>query len=585
VGRMRPGVTLEQAQADADRVAAQLANDFPQSNTDRGVWLFSLRDSYLGPTKTLLLAVFAAVGLLLLIACANVVGLQLVRAAGRRQEIALRLAIGADRSRLLQQLIVEGLVLAFAAAVVGFVVSYWGVEALTTLAPDGLLPNYATPSLNLATFGFTLAVATIAGVLFGLIPARSSARVDLVGSLKEGSRGSAGGFGRMRLGPQQLLVITETAVALILLVGAGLFVRSLQQQLAVSPGFDARGVLRARLVLPQRYTPETRLQLAEQLHTRLSAIPSVKAVAIGSDLPLGGSSSAAFIHVPDADQSVRFYRHSVAPDFFSALGIRLVSGRTFTPSDRDGAPAVVTINESMAKRFWPNESAVGKRLRLGEKTGPEVTVVGVMGDVRYRDLTTPLATSEPDVYFPIAQRPAGGLQIALRSDLSAESITSAVRRELAAIDPSIPLFGVRPLETLLAQQTARGRFASSILGVFGVAALVLTAVGLYGVLAFLVSLRTKEIGIRIALGASDRRVLRGVISHGLKLVAIGLTIGLLVASGATRWIASQLFAVGAHDPVVFIAVPALLLGVAVLASWVPAWRASQVDPQIALRSD
>jgi putative ABC transport system permease protein len=586
VGRLRPGTTLELAQNDVDRVAAQLAKDFPQSNRDRGVQLSSLRDSYLGTTRSLVLAVFAAVGLLLLIACANVIGLQLVRASGRRQEIALRIAIGAERGRLIQQLVVEGLVLAVSAAAVGLLVAYWAVEGLTALAPDGLLPPYADPSLNVPTFLFTLLIALGCGLVFGLIPARRSGRVDLVDSLKQGARGS-NSFGRGgRFGAQQMLVITETAVALMLLVGAGLFVRSLQRELAVSPGFDPRGVLRARVILPLRYTPVQRLQMSEQLRARLGSIPSVRAVAIGSDLPLGGGSNAGFIFVPDVDQSVRYYRHSVNPDFFAALRIQVLAGRGFTADDKDGTPAVVTVNQSMARRFWPNENPIGKHLRLGnDATAPEVTVVGVVADVRFRDLTTPLATTEPDVYFPMAQRPAGGLQIAIRSELSAESITGAVRRELAAIDPTVPLFGVRPMEAMLAQQTASGRFASSILGVFGVAALVLTAVGLYGVLAFVVSLRRREIGIRIALGASNRRVLEGVIGHGVRLVAFGLVIGLAGAAGATRWIAGQLFGVGAHDPLVFTVVPALLLGVAVVASWVPARRAARVDPQIALRSE
>jgi putative ABC transport system permease protein len=245
----------------------------------------------------------------------------------------------------------------------------------------------------------------------------------------------------------------------------------------------------------------------------------------------------------------------------------------------------VAVNESMARRFWPNESPIGKRLRLGDAQGPEVTIVGVVADVRFRDLTTPLATSEPDVYFPIAQRPAGNLQVAVRSDLSADAITSSVRHELAAIDPAIPLFGVQPLDNLLEQQTSSGRFASSILGAFGAAALLLTAVGLYGVLAFLVSLRRREIGIRIALGATNRKVFEGVIAQGLRLVVIGLAIGVVAAAGATRWVAAQLFGVGAHDPLVFAAVPAALLCVAILASWVPARRAAHVDPQIALRSE
>ena len=586
VGRLRTGVSIEQAQADADRVAAQMTKDFPDNNKDRGIQLFSLRDQYLGSTRALVLAVFAAVGLLLLIACANVLSLQLVRGTARRREMALRMAIGADRGRLIQQLVVEGLVLAAASAAVGTIVAYWGLQGLTALAPADVLPPYASPAINLAALGFALVVATTCGVLFGLIPALRGSRVDLVDSLKEGSRASSGGFGRgTRLGAQQLLVVVETALALVLLVGAGLYVRSLQRQLAVSTGFDARGVLRARLTLPQRYTPQMRRQLVDQLRTRLGAIPAVRGVAIGSDMPLGGAANAARFAIPGVIESARYYRHFVDSDFFSVLRVRVTNGRSFTSADGEDTPMVVIINESMARRFWQKESPVGKRLRLGDATGPEATIVGVVDDVRYRDLTTPLATSEPDMYFAFAQRPAPEMQIAVRSDLAAESLTSSVRRELAAIDPTIPLFGVQPLESLLAQQTSSSRFASSILSVFGVAALVLTAVGLYGVLAFLVGLRQREIGIRIALGATNGRVLGSVIGHGMRLVFIGLVVGLVVAAVTTRWIATQLYGVGAHDPAVFLFVPAVLSGVALLASSLPARRASRVDPQIALRSE
>lgn len=585
LGRLKPGVTLEQAQTDADRIAQQLVKDFPQSNIDRGIQLVTLRQSYLGPTRNILLAVFAAVGLLLLIACANVVGLQLVRAASRGREIALRLALGADRWRLVQQLVVEGLVLAVIAAGAGLIVGYWGLAALLALVPEGTLPNYARPTLNLTTLGFALLIALGAGTVFGLVPALRSVRANLVDSLKQGARGSSSGFGPRRFGAQHFLVIGETALAVILLAGAGLFVRSLQRELDVSPGFNPRGMLRARAVIPQQFDRAKRLQLAEQLHERLSGLPSVSGVAIGSDLPLGGSANAAIIHIPESEHQVRFFRHSVAPDFFVALGIRMVSGRAFSSADRDGTPAVVAINESMAKRFWPGDNPLGKRLRLGNASGPEVTIVAVVGDVRYRDLTTPLATSEPDVYFPMAQRPSDALQIAVRSDLGAEQLTNAVRRELAAIDPNIPLFGVRPMEEMLDQQTANGRFASSILSVFGAAALILTAVGLYGVLAFLVSLRRREIGIRIALGATRHRVERGIISQGMVLIVIGLSIGVVGALGVAQWVESQLFGVGARDPVVFMTVPLLLAAVALIASWLPARRAARVDPQIALRSE
>jgi putative ABC transport system permease protein len=584
VGRLRDGVTLEQAQRDMDRVAAQLARDFPETNADRGVELLTLRDGYLGTTRTLVVALFGAVGLFLLIACANVVGLQLVRAASRRREIALRMAIGANRGRLVQQLVVEGVTLAIAGAVAGLAVAHWGLAGLTALAPDGVLPNYAQPSIDLVAFGFAIALALGCGVLVGIVPALRASRLELAAALKNGPRGSADGFGpRRRLGGQHLLVVAETAVALVLLIGAGLMVRSLQRQLAVDPGFEPKGVLRARLALPQQYTREQRLQLVEQLRTRLGAIPSVRGVAVGSDLPLSGSRSAAFVFVPDANHRFRYYRHFVAPEYFAALGMRLVRGRALTAADRDTASRVAMINEAAARRIWGRADPVGRRVRLGDADGPEVTIVGVVGDVRFRDLTTALATSEPDVYLPIAYSSAGSVEVGVRSALPPEQLAPVVRREVAAIDPAVPLFAVRPMEELLAQQTATGRFGSAVLTAFGLAALVLAAVGLYGVLAFVVSLRRREIGIRLALGATSGRVLEGVIGQGTALATIGLVVGILAALFTTRVIESQLFGVGARDPVVFVGAAVTLLLVAVAASWVPARRAARVDPQVALR--
>jgi len=584
IGRLRDGVTLEEAQRDMDRVATQLARDFPETNRDRGVQVLTLRDGYLGTTQTLVVALFGAVGLFLLIACANVVGLQLVRAASRRREIALRMAIGANRGRLVQQLVVEGVTLAVAGAVAGLAVAHWGLAGLTALAPDGVLPNYAEPSIDLVALGFALAVALGCGVLFGIVPALRASRLELTGALKDGSRGSANGFGRgRRLSGQQLLVVAETAVALVLLVGAGLMVRSLQRQLAVDPGFEPKGVLRARLALRQQYTREQRLQFVEQLRTRLGAIPSVRGVAVGSDLPLSGSRSAGFIFVPDVNDRFRYYRHFIAPEYFSALGIRLVHGRTFTSADRDTASRVAIINEATARRIWRGADAVGRRVRLGDVDGPQVTIVGVVRDVRFRDLTTPLATSEPDFYFPIAYASVGGLEVGVRSTLPPEQLAATVRREVAAMDPAIPLFAVRPMEELLAQQTATSRFGSAVLTAFGLAALVLAAVGLYGVLAFVVSLRRREIGIRLALGATSHRVLEGVIGQGAALAVTGLVVGVVAALLTTHVIENQLFGVGARDPVVFLGAAVTLLVVAVVASWVPARRAARVDPQVALR--
>lgn len=587
VGRLKDGVTFEAAEADLKRVAAQLTAEFPATNKDRSVKLFDLRTSFLGPTRGLIIAVFAAVALLLLIACTNVVGLQLVRGAGRRREFALRVAIGAERGRLVRQLVVEGVVLALGSAAFGLVVGWWGLRALVALTPTGLLPGYATPSINLVALAFAVVVAMVCGVVFGMMPALRISGLNLSDDLRQGAKGSSAGFGRgRRLGSNQLIIVAEAAVTIVLMIGAGLFVRSLKNTLRVDPGFDTRGLVEARLAFPASYDTTARIGFVTRLRDRLAAQTGVRGVAFSSEMPLSLAWAANFMLVEGAADPVRFFFHSVDPDFFKSLGISLVRGRGFTVNDRSGSEPVIVINESMARRYWPNESPIGRHVSLVQSAGgTQLTIVGVVADVRFRDLTTALATSEPDVYFPYLQRPVGRLHLAVRSSASAAATGDIMRRELASLDATIPLFMVQGVDELMDQQTASGRFGSTLLTVFGAAALLLTAVGLYGVLAFLVTLRRREIGVRIALGASHGRILKGFIGHGVGLVAIGVVVGLGLAAFLTRWLASQLFGVGRHDIAVFAGVPLVLLVVAIVASWLPAARAARVHPIETLRAD
>jgi putative ABC transport system permease protein len=371
----------------------------------------------------------------------------------------------------------------------------------------------------------------------------------------------------------------------VLLVGAGLYVRSLQRQLAVDPGFAPSGVTSARLTLPDRYAAPARLALVEELRGRLLAVPGVSAVAVGSDVPLAGSRSAAFIVDAESGRRLRYYRHAIAEGYLPALGIRLLRGRTFGAQDHATAPRVAMVNASAARRMWGDADPVGRVLRLGDAAAPPVTIVGVVADARFRDLTTALDASEPDVYLPLAQRAASNLELAVRSTLPAEALTAALRREVAAIDPQLALFAIDPLDALLARQTASSRLASTVLGAFGATALLLATVGLYGVLAFMVGQRRREIGIRLALGATRRHVVSGIVGKGVALVVSGLAFGALVALAAGRAVQSQLFGVGASDPVVFGTVVLVLFGASVLASWIPARRATRIDPQIALRAE
>jgi putative ABC transport system permease protein len=587
-GRLRPGRALEDAQRDLDGVAAQLAKSFPQTNTDRGVQVISLKESYLGTTETLLLVLFASVIVFLLIACANVTGLQLVRATTRRREIAVRLALGANRSRLVRQLMTEGLILSLLGGAAGTLVAYWTIDALRPFIPTGLLPGYVNIAIDGRVLLFSFVLALAAGALCGIAPALVSARQNLTEALKDGGRTAASGLGRIRRpGLQQVLVSIEVALALMLLIGAGLMVRTLRSQLDVSPGFNPDGVITARLSLPPRYTPEQRSAFATQLIERLVASPGVVAASVSSDLPLGGESSAATFPLLGSTEVVRYYRHYVAPEFFTTLDIPIARGRGFATSDTREAPPVVVLSEAAARRLFQGADPIGRTLPLRSATAGEATVVGVTRDIRFRDLITDITApaSEPDIFFPYAQRTASDIAIAVRSRDATLVGSDVLRGAVAALDPTLPLFRIRPLGDLLGQQTATARFGSLLLLLFSSVALVLAGIGLYGVIAFVVNLSRREIAIRMALGAEAAAVRRLVVRNAMALVAAGVLTGLVAAGLAAGVLSNQLFGVSARDPITFSLVPIAVLGVAFIASYLPARRAAQVEPQLALKSE
>ena len=584
VGRVRDGVTVEEAQRDLDAVAARLAVDYPESNADRGVMLQSLTEFYLGDTERLLEVLFVAVLLFLLIGCANVTSLQLVRATARHREMALRLALGAGRQRLVRQLLTEGVVIAVLGGVAGVLLAWWGIEAFRPLIPDGLLPAYAVPTLDPMVLMFALALSLGCGVIFGLVPALRSSRADLTSSLKEGARSAHGGMGR-RPSLQQALVIGEVAMALVLLVGAGLVTRSFREQLAVDPGMRVDDVYVARVTLPAlRYPPAERLAFADRVIAGVQAVPGVEAVAMGSEAPLRNTYSASMLALPSSmDEEIRYYRRNVTPGYFDALRIPIVAGRTFETRDDASAPRVALISEAGARRLWPNENPVGKQIMLSNTASAEI--IGVAGNARFRDLTTDLSTSEPDVYFALAQQPSTTLEIIVRSRVAPASLTGQVREVVRALDPSLPVYAEAPMRDLLRQQTAAGRFGTMVLGTFSIIALILAAVGIYGVLSFLVGASRREIAIRMALGAASSSVLSLVVRRGLGLALIGLVIGLVGATFASSALASQLFGVGSTDPVTFAGVSVALLAVALMASLLPARKAMRIEPQSALKME
>jgi predicted permease len=588
VGRLRDGVSLEAAQRDLDRVAARLTAAYPESHTDRGVQLLSVQDAALGTTRDLLLSLFAAVMLFLAVACANVINLQLVRATSRRREIALRVAVGADRIQLFRQLLAEGLTISAAGAIAGVTVAAWALGGLVGLLPDGVLPEYVVPSIDWRVLGFAAVLTILCGVVFGLVPALQTRRVEVAESLKVGARSAAGGITSVRkLGAQQILIISEVAIALVLLIGGALMVQSLRSQLAVSPGFQPEGVVTAQLSLPRgRYEPAARAQLVDRLLERLDAVPQIQSAAVGWDLPLTGGSNGATLFIDGVTPTpIRYFRHSVTPDYFTTLGIPLLRGRAITAADRDSAPLVVVISDAMARRFWPGRDPVGQRFRTGTETGPEVTVVGVVGTARFRDLTTSLATTEPDVFFSFAQRTDTDLSIAIRTDESPAAAAAAIQRALAGVDPGLPVYQVTSMTELLEGQTATARFGSALLGAFSIVALLLASIGIYGVLAFVIGLSRREIAIRMALGATTARVVGLIVRQGMGLVMIGLAIGAIGAFFVTPALSTQLFGVTANDPATFLIVPMLLAIVALVATYLPSRGAARVDPQQALKSD
>jgi len=590
LGRLKDGVSMSDAAQDLRAVAGRLTELHPETNTDRSVDLLSLEQHFLGTNASLFQTLFKAVLLVLLIAAANVMSLQLVRATAREREIALRMALGAGRFQLVRQLLTEGMVLAGLGGAAGILLAYWIIRLLVPLAPAGLLPGYAQIAVNLRVLGFTIGLTVLTGLACGLAPVLRKQTRDLSDALRQGARAASSGLGRLRRpGLQQILVAGEVSLALMLLVGAGLMLRSLRERMSVSPGFDSQGVLAARLSLPRAgYPVEARAAFAEQLSVRLNALPGVLAAAVSTDLPLRGNSNASSLLVEGPGATpIRYFRHSVTPEFFRTVGIAVERGRGFSAFDAADAPTVAVISSAMARRFWPGLDPIGRRFRLGDETGPEVTIVGVAGLARFRDLTTDLttATSEPDVYFPFAQRTGTDLEIAVRMRNGVAPSVTTIQREVAALDAGLPLFQVAGLGDALAGQNAAPRFGSVVLGAFSALALLLAAIGIYGVIAFVVGLSRKEIAIRLALGADGGAVQRVVMANGMVLVLAGVGVGLIGARLGGTLLETQLYGVRASDPGTLVAVSGTVVVVALLASWLPARRAAAVDPQTVLKGE
>ncbi len=585
VGRLRPGVDVEAAQADFARIARQVAEAHPEEYTDVDFSVVPLLDVVVGPGRPALTALMAAVGLVLLIACANVANLLLARSTAREREMAVRASLGAGRRRLVSQLLTESMLLAFVGGAFGLLLGSWGMALLKTLAPSAA-PRLGEVGLNPEVLGFTFVLALLTGAVFGLVPALRASRLDLNSSLREGGRDTGGGAGnRLR----DFLVVAEVALALTLLVGAGLLIRSFWLLTRVDPGFRPDQIVTANLSLPRvgYDTPEKRISFFDLLMERLDGHPQLEDAGAVSILPMAGFDSDVTITLEGrpplafADQPTAWYRR-VTPGYFETVGVEIARGRALSPQDRVDSMPVVLINETFARRYFAGEDPVGQRLKLGdpESERPWRTIVGIARDVRYRGLG---ADAVHEIYLPQAQFPSPQMAVVLRPRSSVAEPLAILRSEVAALDPELPIFAPATMESLVSDSVAFPRFTTQLLTAFAALALTLAAIGIYGVLTYAVSRRVREIGVRMALGAERRHVIRMVVSRGLGLTLTGVGIGLLAAFAVTRFLEQLLFGVRPTDPATFAATALALITVATIACWLPARRAASVDPVVSLR--
>jgi putative ABC transport system permease protein len=590
VARLKPGATIQQAQADLSAIAAALTQQYPDSNTHFGVLVKPLREDMIGDVRTALYILFGAVVCVLLIANANVANLLLARASARGKEIALRAAMGASRARIIRQLLTESVLLAGLGGLGGLVLAEFGTEALIQTVPQNI-PRISNIQLDASVLAFTLLVSLVTGVIFGLVPAWQASHVDLNSSLKSGTRGGSGGEGKGRV--RNALIMAEVALALVLLISAGLLIQSFAKLGRVQPGLRTDRLLTARIGLPDVAYPKNENVIAfyDQFLPKVRALPGVESASAILPLPLSGSNMVTSFDsednpLPEGQRPGAPVR-IIATDYFKTTGIPIREGRVFDDRDQYQSAPVVIVNERFVQKFFPGKNVIGKRIQPGfsaDDSGEKWReIIGVVGNVKHLNLKN---EDSPEMYLPRTQIPIGVMSIVIRTSVSnPNAITNSLRKELAAMDVTIPLTSVRVFDEYISRSLARPRFNTLLLSIFAATALVLTAIGIYGVMAYSVSQRTGEIGIRIALGAGKSSIFRLIVGQAMMLVAISLVIGLAGAFAATRLLNSLLFGVGASDPVTFAAIVLLVSAVAFIAAWLPARRATRVDPIIALRAE
>ena len=578
IGRLKPGVTLQQAQADMDAVKADLVREYAWTNAGHSIHITSLQESIVGDARKPLWLLFGAVGLVLLIACANVANLLLARATTRRREFAIRAALGASRWRLMRQLLVESVLLATLGGTLGLLLALWGVDLLRAAEPAAI-PRVASVGIDRSVMWFTCALSLLTGIVFGLAPAWASAKADVSEALKESTHAVAGGTGRrLRAG----LVVTEIALALVLLVGAGLLTRSLARLLTASPGYNPDKVLTMSLSLPQpRYAGKEQVgRFQQELLSRVAQLPGVESACLSNSLP-GLDSWQTDIsvkgHVIKPGGEINVDWIITSERYFDVMQLPILRGRTFTPEEtREGQP-VVLVDENLARRFWPAGDAIGKHIGYDSPTPHEI--IGVVGNVKNFGQES---LGRIRIYTPLGRAELDKFTLSIRTPDTA-GITAAVSREVSALDRDLPLTDVETMTQIFGHEAAPRTFNVILLGLFAALALTLAAVGIYGLMSYTVVQRTQEIGVRMALGAQSADVLRLVVGQGLTLVCAGLALGLLSALALTRVLSSMLYGVTPHDPLVFAGGALLLAAVAALACYLPARRATKVDPLVALR--
>jgi putative ABC transport system permease protein len=582
VGRLKPGVPVQQAQTELNGIAQQIEQAHVKFNTGWSVNVVPMHEQVTGEIRPILIVLLAAVAFVLLIACANVANLLLSRAAARQKELALRAALGAGRFRLVRQMLTESVLLALMGGVLGVLLAFWGLQLLIGFGPDNI-PRLDEITIDPRVLGFTFGISLITGVVFGLIPALQASRPDLNDALKEGSRGSTGGRSGMF---RNVFVVTEVSLALVLLIGAGLMIRSFVQLQSVEVGLNPESILTMRAQLPRKKyaEPHQIVDFFQQAQNRIVTLPGVQAVGAISYLPLTGLASRDGFKIvgqpdPAPGQEPGTEVRVVTPGYFQAMGIPLLGGRLLNERDVKES-RVLLINETLAKRYFPGEDPVGKQIEVSwDGSGPD-EIVGVVGDIREGAVNK---EAEPAIYWSHPREPYSGMALVIRSSGDATRLITAVQKEIRALDPDQPVADVRTMEQVIAKSIARPRFNTVLLAIFAGVALVLASVGLYGVMNYSATQRTHEIGIRMALGATRADIMRLAVGNGMLLTLIGIGIGVVASIGLTRVMQSFLFGIGATDAVTFIAVSALLIVVALVANYIPARKATRVNPVIALR--